>query len=235
MELGLERFLELVKREMGAVDARIELGGLAPTQSHLLWARVPGSGARVVAVLDSQARGRLELEDKLANLAESFADTIERGSSRVLGRTFESGTARARLDAELTSLASRAGAERGVVFDASSPMIWGASQVDMAQIDGANQELEGWVEELRSDRVDELRSAHGHVVRLSVGADRECLARMFGGLYVLALSFRTALSEPVAVGALLHAADTIERLVLALPPVDPPPGGKVIRLPNRSG
>ena len=97
----------------------------------------------------------------------------------------------------------------------------------------ANRELESWVEELRSSRADELKSAHGHVVRLPVGQDRECLARMFGGLYVLVLSFKGDLSEPVAVGALLHAADAIERLVMALPPVDPPPGGKVIRLPRR--
>ena len=104
--------------------------------------------------------------------------------------------------------------------------------VEGSAAESANRELEAWVEELRSTRADELRSAHGHVVRLAVG-DRECLARMFGGLYVLVLSFKGDLSEPVAVGALLHAADAIERLVLALPPVDPPPGGKVIRLPRR--
>jgi hypothetical protein len=47
------------------------------------------------------------------------------------------------------------------------------------------------------------------------------------------LVFGGALSEPVAVGALLHATPRIERLIVALPPLDPPPGGKVIRLPPR--
>jgi hypothetical protein len=99
----------------------------------------------------------------------------------------------------------------------------------------ANRDLELWVNELRSDRAEELRSAYGHVVRLTLAGGAECLARAFAGIYVLSLAFRGALSEPVAVGALLHAAEAVERLVLALPPIDPQPGGRVIRLPRRSG
>lgn len=73
-------------------------------------------------------------------------------------------------------------------------------------------------------------------VKVKVIADgAECLARTFAGIYVLSLAFRGALSEPVAVGALLHAAEAVERLVLARPPIEPPPGGKVIRLPRRNG
>jgi hypothetical protein len=63
--------------------------------------------------------------------------------------------------------------------------------------------------------------------------DREALVRLLGGLYMVVLVFGGAVSEPVAVGALLHASAVIERLIVALPPLDPPPGGKVIRLPPR--
>jgi hypothetical protein len=51
---------------------------------------------------------------------------------------------------------------------------------------------------------------------------------------VVALVFDGPLSEIVAVGALVHAMPVIERFVLALPPVDPGPGGgKVMRMPSR--
>ena len=53
-------------------------------------------------------------------------------------------------------------------------------------------------------------------------------------IYVLALLFSEPVSEPIALGAVLHAAGVIERLVLALPPIDPDPAGaKVLRLPRR--
>jgi hypothetical protein len=52
MDLGLERFLELVKKELGAVDARIELGGKPPVHPDLVWCAVPSVDARVVALLE---------------------------------------------------------------------------------------------------------------------------------------------------------------------------------------
>ena len=52
----------------------------------------------------------------------------------------------------------------------------------------------------------------------------------FASIYVLALTFSAPLSEPIALGAVLHAVGVIEKLVLALPPVDPDSGAKVIRL-----
>jgi hypothetical protein len=74
---------------------------------------------------------------------------------------------------------------------------------------------------------------------LTLADDLEALVRPFAGLYVLSLSFQGPLSEPIALGAILHAAHSIEKLVLALPPIDPGPGprGNVIRLhgPRGSG
>jgi hypothetical protein len=234
MDARLERLLGLVKQELGANDARIELGGEAPNDERLVAVALGEPAVRVVAVFSSPVEDRAKAESHLAALVSGFGDTVEQSVASLAGFSLPLDSARARLDAELTHLATRSGAVRAVVFDLGSPVIWGASLLDEAAAAAANRELEVWVNELRSERAEELRSAYGHVVRLTLADGAECLARTFAGIYVLSLAFRGALSEPVAVGALLHAADAVERLVLALPPIDPPPGGRVIRLPRRN-
>lgn len=233
MDLGLWRFLELVARELGALDARIELGGQPPKDPKLVWARMPRSDARVVAVFDSPPEGVESLQDRLSTIAQSFSDTVDRSTTPISSYPYDGTSARARLDAELTALATRAGADCAFVSDLSSPVIWGSSSVPTPTREVSTEEVQLWAEQLRSESADGLRTAHGHVVRLSLSEDGDCLARLLGGLYVVVLVFRSALSEPVAVGALLHATPRIERLIIALPPLDPPPGGKVIRLPTR--
>ena len=60
------------------------------------------------------------------------------------------------------------------------------------------------------------------------------LSRAFANIYRLILVFDAPYSELHAEGAVVHALPVIERLVLGLPPVEPPPkGGRVIRLPPR--
>lgn len=57
------------------------------------------------------------------------------------------------------------------------------------------------------------------------------LARSFATIYTLLVVFEGNFSELHAEGAVLQALPVIERLVLALPPTDPPRGGaKVVRL-----
>jgi hypothetical protein len=233
MDARLERLLGLVKLELGADDARIELGGEPPNDDRLVAASLGEPAVRVVAVFSAPVADRAKAESRLSALVSGFGDTVGQSVTSLAGLSPPQDSARARLDAELTHLATRSGAVRSVVFDLSSPVIWGASLLDEVAAPAANRELELWVGELRSDRAEELRSAYGHVVRLTLADGAECLVRTFAGIYVLSLAFRGALSEPVAVGALLHAAEAVERLVLALPPIDPPPGGKVIRLPRR--
>lgn len=55
------------------------------------------------------------------------------------------------------------------------------------------------------------------------------LARAFANIYRLLLVFEGPFSELHAEAALVHALAHIERLVLALPPVEPPPGGGRVR------
>jgi hypothetical protein len=59
------------------------------------------------------------------------------------------------------------------------------------------------------------------------------LSRAFANIYRLILVFDAGFSELHAEGAVVHVLPAIEKLVLALPPVEPPPkGGRVIRLPT---
>ena len=58
------------------------------------------------------------------------------------------------------------------------------------------------------------------------------LSRAFANIYRLVLAYEGPFSEIQADGALLHALPMIERLVLALPPVDPEPKARILRLPG---
>ncbi len=81
----------------------------------------------------------------------------------------------------------------------------------------------------RAFRADSHSGAHLRV--LVHEADFGYLARAFASIYCLILVFDGAFSELHAEAAAVHGIGAIERLVLALPPVDPPPrGGKVISL-----
>jgi hypothetical protein len=118
---------------------------------------------------------------------------------------------------------------RAFVFDLRSPVIWGASALEESHAAAGEQLLERAVQALRQ-RGGELEQAHGHTVRLTLEEGLEALVRPFAGIYALVLLFQAPLSEPVALGAIVHAIGLLERLVLALPPIDPGGGAKVIRL-----
>jgi len=231
-ESALLRFLELLQRELGAEDAWLQLGGSAPSDGHLLVHEVTGITRVVVRFREPPAERPL-LAGRLAALCTTFRTTIEAAAEVGTAPRAPTDLARQRLDEELGALAQRAGASRAFVFDLDSPVIWGASAVPAGASPPANQALERAAAELREQRADELKKAHGHTLRLTLDSGEEALVRPFASIYVLALLFSDPVSEPIALGAILHAAGVIERLVLALPPVDPEPGAKVLRLPRR--
>jgi hypothetical protein len=226
-EAGIRRFLDLVLRELGASDARLEIGGKDADEPRVLKYQLQ-NGWRVVAIFDEVPRERTALERRLSTMAETFLSTIEQATSQGApsSRTPPDIAGR-QLDDELTRLTDRAGARGALVFDLASPVVWGASRSD----GDTDKVLEDAILRIRASQKD-LRA--GHTSRFSMEGDLECFARPFAGLYVLSLVCQGAISEPVAVGALLHALPLIERLVLALPPVDPSPGGaKIMRMPLR--
>jgi hypothetical protein len=284
----LLKLLDVVKRELEAVEARIELGTREPDDPALLSCSLK-NGWRLVAVFETAPSARGELLERLEVLAKSFSGLTAHSedwssmSHELVGR---------RLDDELAEIAERAGAVRALVIDRQSPMIWGTSGARRADEDvdtgiktaealnavekaGVDVErlLRGSVDEVRellekrgapgtflsreSDRIrSESRSGNAwrhHVLvscairgaRKSLAKDSQSahlremvheahrfyLARAFASIYCLILVFDGEFSELHAEAAVVHGISAIERLVLALPPVDPPPrGGKVISL-----
>lgn len=284
----LLQLLDVVQRELAAVEARIELGTREPDDARVLFAPLKG-GWRLVVVLPEPPRSRNEALAKLEALAESFggvttqSDEWSSMNSELVGR---------RLDDELAEIAERAGAVRAVVIDRQSPMIWGTSGsrrtdedvdtgiktaealdavakagVDLAELmkssaDRVRQLLEKQgangtflireAERIHGERKSEnawknhlLVSRAIRGVRKMLASDphgahlREMvhqpyssyLARAFASIYCLVLVFDGEFTELHAEAAAVHGIPAVERLVLALPPVDPPPpGGKLISL-----
>jgi hypothetical protein len=289
----LNRVLELVCRELGCEDARLELGGRPPEGPHAIFAEM-SQGWRLVALFDDPPASPHDVEVRLRHMAASFFDIgVPSPSARP---DAEQHLARRRLEDELCALAGRTGASSAVVIDLTSPVLWGTSEprgddydlneaialakltkiarnhhLDLAMVAGlpheeavhALAELQlGGEEERRALRLVErlagrpLRARRAQLVEARVlhelRADPEhgegpasirrlvrreglgYFARSFASIYVLAVCFDGEFSELHVEGATLHALPVIERHVLALPPVDPPPrGGRVLRLPRR--
>ncbi len=288
MTAALLKLLELIQRELGADDARIEIGGRDPTAPEVLWCPLP-NGYRMVALFSTPPEQRGTLEERLRTLASSFMDLVEPLGERLA--QLREPLAR-RLDEELRVLSQRASGLAAVVIDDSSPVIWGASHgrrgvedvqvarrtaalelratrygfglVDLLQDDSWASFLDGHgvADDLRGELLEYARNLSGRThedrqayrrevltaraiaaVRERVeqgarslrashqGDDLGYFTRPFGGIYQLIVVFAGAFSELHAEAAALHALPLVERLVMALPPLEPPPpGGRVITL-----
>ncbi len=118
---NLFRLLELVKNELKAEDARIELGGKPPSDERLIWVPL-AEGQRVVAVVavddDEREASRLRLRE----LVSAF-----QGSLSQLPTQREMVKPQDALDDALEVLAHQAHARLALVIDDASPMLWGTS------------------------------------------------------------------------------------------------------------
>ncbi|HEY2735622.1 MAG TPA: hypothetical protein VGI70_16610, partial [Polyangiales bacterium] len=121
----MRRFLELVARELGADDARAELGGRDPDAAGIVFKNLP-EGWRIVALFDTPPADRALAQSKLDSLAETFRHTLAElhppaptTSATLPGR---------RLDDALDGLRARTGALSVIVIDGNSPMLWGSSE-----------------------------------------------------------------------------------------------------------
>lgn len=119
----LLRLLDVVKRELGADDARAELGGRDPIAPNVVHAAL-GPSWRVVAIFAAPPGDREAKREKLELLLAPFAETARRAEPP----RGEPGLAKQQdLDEELDALAERAGARAALVFDERSPVLWGCS------------------------------------------------------------------------------------------------------------
>ncbi|MEM7448677.1 MAG: hypothetical protein AAF355_10580 [Myxococcota bacterium] len=127
----IQRFLGLVARELGAEDARFELGGQDPEDSRHIYCTVQ-QGFRLVAVFRSPMEHREPLTRRLEMLASAFVG--ERGALELKRPQVVSPSARELGDA-LAALVDRTTAVRAVVIDHRSPVIWGSSNPTHARMD----------------------------------------------------------------------------------------------------
>jgi hypothetical protein len=289
-DTALRRFLELVARELGADDARAELGGRDPSGPGVVWKGL-SDGWRIVAVFD-QPPAAAELtaaQTKLERLALTFTHTL--ADLNPPTPPSAAGLPARRLDDALEGLRARTGGVAVVVIDGNSPVLWGSSEGqretvnvdDLARIGAAlavardrgvtidqltvrdadllmsavkNRGIERAVDELLAFLVvrdqDEVVVRHHLLTALAVAAVRVkvhrgdharsvhheaqfgYIARGLANIYQIVVVFAGPFSELHVESAILHAMPTIEELLFALPPVDPPPSkGQVIRLRPR--
>lgn len=118
---SLVRFVELVRRELNASDARIEIGGRVPDDERCLWTELPG-GWRLVVIFDGPPDRRAETMERLRMLLEAFSGVINR-ATKESDQTLAVSTDKLLSDA-LESLVARAGATNAVIIDVSSPVVW---------------------------------------------------------------------------------------------------------------
>lgn len=119
------RFLELLRKELGAADTRAEIGGRAPTDPAIVWTEL-SNGWRIVALFDEAPADPAAAAQKLGKLVDGFSHTLGSESNAPPAPPVD--TAFRRLDAALEGLRSRAGAVGVVLIDVDSPVLWGSSE-----------------------------------------------------------------------------------------------------------
>lgn len=283
----LLRLLEMVQRELGADDARVEIGGKAPDSDQFVWVRLSET-RRVVAFFETPPLDPDGARERLLALVEAFSGTATSVASR-RGRP-PGALTRALLNEQLGMLAERLDALRVVVIDDGSPVVWGSSdpfqrsesgveealrtaRVAIASADsglnfielltvgldeaervlterGVDRSLAGSIlreiDVLRAGRIAHDPDAWSALVltTLAIAQLRNrpmlhavqprvrrvvhedgfgLLAKPFASSYWLVSVFDRQFSELRVEGTIVRVLPRIERLVLALPPVDPPP------------
>lgn len=256
MPTDIDRFLALVRRELGAEDAHV-LGPDEPSPEEdeaRVACRLP-DGRGVVARFAEPPPDREAKQRRLEMLASTFDTVVEEAPP---------GTRRSRppvatsLHDELLALCTRTAAVNAIVIDANSPVVWGAahpqgvvaqppltSSPRMAEEPANVDQGEGTPAALSRKAVHNVRGwpeltalrKGRHVRKVERDEGAPLVAHSFASIYLLVLVFSGAFDELRAERAILEAMPRIERLVLALPPLDPQPfqdaGAVRIRKPRR--
>jgi hypothetical protein len=126
------KWLDLVTRELGAVDARLELGGKPPEDERMLHRPVPG-GFRLVVVFAEPPADRDKVMASVDSYVATFASVVREARKSVPKPTVS--VAGRELSDFLSGLADRVAAERAVVFDDRSPVLFGDSHDTTTALD----------------------------------------------------------------------------------------------------
>ena len=246
MQSDLDRFVALVCRELGADEARL-LDEDEQAQGDPCHLSCPMHDGRTIQARfadpppDRDAKLR-----RLEILANTFEIVVEEDKSQ--RRRSRPPVARALQD-ELLTLCERASSVNAIVIDANSPVQWGAARPqgviplgpragtaprageqvsdDEARVAAASRRALSSVRGL--PELAALRKGK-HVRYVERSGDAPFVVHSFATIYLLVVVFDSPLHELRAERAILEALPRIERLVLALPPLDPSPHAGVIAL-----
>lgn len=120
----LLRLLDVVRRELGADDARAEIGGREPS-AGTVWTVLP-SGLRIVAVFDEPPEDADAKRARLETLVSAF-EGAEQALELAAPSPSRDAAAATQLFDALDALVALARAESAAVIDGRSPEIWGSS------------------------------------------------------------------------------------------------------------
>jgi hypothetical protein len=244
VESDLDRFVALVARELDAHEVRVLEPAEAPEavdESREL--RALTADGRVVA-----ARWREPLVDGVDREAkqrrlEMLASTFDARDESAHGPPSRPPPSLS-LRVELRSLCERAAAINALVIDANSPILWGAARgrdivPEAWAASPPPTEAEGAPPSVDDARLAEvsrqaLQAVRGLVELPAIRKGKRIrhverngaapfLVHSCAGIYLLTLVFADAFDELRAERAVLESLDRVERLVLALPPLDPDP------------
>jgi hypothetical protein len=236
----LDRLLAFVCRELGAREAVVMEVGAVPPQPEdprELWGLRP-DGRAVVARFEVAPADREAKLRRLEMLVGTFTAAVEESPAEPIARP----PAALALHEELGDLATRAAALNVLVIDANSPVVWGAAKpaglaTDWATGAGTERSVvaapendsavigasRAAVDALRDDR-GIASSRKGRPARhIERAGDVPFVAHSFAGIYWLLLVFDGPFDELRAERAMLESLPRVERLVMALPPMDPSP------------
>lgn len=120
---ALERLINILKRELDALDVHVKTEETLADQAEITWPLGPNRW--LALTFPSPPTDLQPKRERLAILAESFADLIAEASRETPRPRPEP---IATLQSELNALAGRTHATCALVIDAKSPIIWGASE-----------------------------------------------------------------------------------------------------------
>lgn len=138
---AVRRLLDVVRRELDALDARLEIGGAEPRDPTLVWCDLDAD-VRLVARFAEPPDHREDAVHRLRTIAEAFAQTVQESIDTVTREVaVKRPAARRALADALSVLADHARAVVALVIDVHAPVIWGSSDygLQLADVDEALQ------------------------------------------------------------------------------------------------
>lgn len=256
MQADLDRFLALVRRELGAEDAHVLEGEDEVTEDPRTLSCRMADGRGVVVAFTQPPVDREAKQRRLEMLTSTFDSVVEEHAQGRRSRP----PVPSSLHDELSALCARAAALNVIVIDANSPVVWGAAHPEgvvaqpplassprMAETPANDEGERGGGMAVASRRavlaaralpdIAALRKGK-HVRSVARDAEVPFVAHSFASIYLLVVVYDQPFDELRAERAIVDSLPRIERLVLALPPLDPPPpfdsaGAVALRRPRR--